>query len=142
MTKGNKLILEKRNQLWMGHFRCMASHCEVLIDSEDEPHARELIQQAQQEAMRIEKKFSRYRDDNIVHKINNNPGKEITVDEETARLLDFAQNCFTISEGLFDITSGVLRKAWSYGKDSKIPNDDYVQQLLQYVGWDLSLIHI
>ena len=48
----------------------MASPCEILIECELESEARQLSALAQQEAVRIEQKFSRYRDDNIVHRIN------------------------------------------------------------------------
>jgi hypothetical protein len=43
--------------------------------------------------------------------IHRNRGAELTLDAETASLLDFATQCFEISGGLFDITSGVLRRA-------------------------------
>ena len=89
----------------------MASPCEVLVESEFETQAHELCTLAQQEAMRIEQKFSRYRDDNIVHRINNGRGVTLQVDAETARLLDFAQHCYSLSDGYFDITSGILRRA-------------------------------
>ena len=65
----------------------MASPCEVLVESEFETQAHELCTLAQQEAMRIEQKFSRYRDDNIVYRINDSRGLPLQVDEETARLL-------------------------------------------------------
>ena len=37
-------------------------------------------------------------------------GEAVEVDEETARLLDYAAILFEQSGGLFDITSGVLRE--------------------------------
>jgi thiamine biosynthesis lipoprotein len=113
----------------------MASPCELLLECKEESLAHDLIVQAQQEAMRIEQKFSRYRDDNIVHQINNS-GDCITVDAETARLLDFAQECYNFSEGWFDITSGILRRAWNFNQHGKIPSQQEIEQLLPYIGWD------
>jgi thiamine biosynthesis lipoprotein len=131
----NHLNISRRGKLWIGQFRCMASPCEILLECDQESLAQELISLAQQEALRIEQKFSRYRDDNIVHQINNS-GDCITVDDETARLLDFAQDCYSFSEGWFDITSGILRQAWNFNQHGAIPRQQEVEQLLPYIGWD------
>jgi thiamine biosynthesis lipoprotein len=89
---------------------------------------------AQREALRIEHKFSRYRDDNIVHRINSG-GETVEVDEETARLLDFADNCYDLSDGWFDITCGILRRAWSFADGAKIPTQRQIDLLLPHIGW-------
>jgi thiamine biosynthesis lipoprotein len=112
----------------------MASPCEVLIECESEAEARKLSELAQQEAVRIEKKFSRYRDDNIVHRINQG-GDDIRVDSETARLLDFAQYCYELSEGWFDITSGILRRAWQFKPGARVPRQREIDRLLPHIGW-------
>ena len=57
------------------------------------------------------------------------------VDEETAHLLDYAATCYEISEGLFDITSGVLRRAWKFDGSDRVPAEATVADLLPYVGW-------
>jgi FAD:protein FMN transferase len=114
----------------------MASPCEVLVECKSATQARELCTLAQQEAMRIEQKFSRYRDDNIVYRINNGDGKPLQVDAETARLLDFAQHCYQLSDGYFDITSGILRRAWQFTAAARIPRQREIDELLPRIGWD------
>jgi FAD:protein FMN transferase len=74
----------------IGRFTAMASPCEVLLDTSDKGEAMAAVQIARQEALRIEQKFSRYRDDNLVHRINHSQGQPVPVDEETARLIDYA----------------------------------------------------
>jgi FAD:protein FMN transferase len=91
-------------------FEAMGCPCEILLDSQDPTLGDEQLESARQEATRIEKKFSRYLTGSVVDKINSTPGTDMTVDEETAALLDFAQECFEMSGGLFDITTGALRK--------------------------------
>jgi thiamine biosynthesis lipoprotein len=127
--------IERRGDLWVGRFDCMASPCEVLIECEDRAEAHELIEIGSTEAYRIEQKFSRYRDDNVVHRINNG-GERIEVDAETARLLDFAQDCYLISDGLFDITSGILRRAWRFGEGARLPKQRDLDRLLPAIGWN------
>ncbi len=88
------------------------------------------------EAWRIEEKLSRYIDGNIIHQINSANGKPVEVDSETAQLLDFAETLFSLSEGAFDITSGVLRGAWTFDGSDNIPARPEVEALLIHVGWD------
>jgi len=120
----------------VGIFEAMASSCEVLVDTTNKDEAFKLAQLAQTEALRIEQKFSRYRTDNQVHEINNANGAVVTVDEELAKLLDFAHTAHEASEGRFDITSGVLRKAWTFDGSDNIPKHGTIYELLQHIGWD------
>lgn len=120
----------------MGSFDAMASPCEIQMAVADRALADRLLQLAAAEAWRIERKFSRYRDDGIVSSINDSNGQAVTVDAETCHLLDFAFRCFELSDGLFDITSGILRKAWSFGGNGGLPAAGEVAALLPYVGLD------
>ncbi len=88
------------------------------------------------EALRIEHKFSRYRDDNIIHRINSAAGASVEVDAETALLLDFADTCYELSDGMFDITSGKLRQVWQFDGGNRLPDADAVTAVLAHVGWE------
>ena len=127
--------LEQRDDVIIGRFSAMASPCEVLIETDDVKLAQHLVEQAAKESWRIEAKFSRYQSNNIIHQINCAAGKTIQVDNETARLLDFANTCYQISEGLFDITSGVLRKAWVFDGSDNLPLQSEIDALMPLIGW-------
>ena len=127
-------LLIDKGQYWCGRFHAMASPCEVLMDTRNRTVAAELLALASEEALRIEHKFSRYRTDNIIARINRG-GQTIEVDAETADLLDYAQSCYQLSGGLFDITSGVLREAWHFDGSDNIPTQQQLQQLLARIGW-------
>ena len=87
------------------------------------------------EVHRIESKFSRYLEGSVVSRINRNAGLDlIEVDPETKGLLDFADQLWALSGGLFDITSGVLRRAWDF-KKALVPKVDELQTLLNLVDW-------
>lgn len=133
--KPNDLTLVKKDQHFLGQFRAMASLCEILIDTADAELALQLATIAQAETRRIETKFSRYRKNNIVYAINNSHGNAIELDAETSALIDYAQLCYNISDGLFDITSGVLRRAWIFDGSEKIPNQQTVNSILPFIGW-------
>lgn len=114
----------------------MGGPCSVLVDSDDRDAAAAAVALAATEARRIEQKFSRYRDDNAIHRINHAEGEPVAVDAETAHLIDYAATCWELSGGLFDITSGALRRLWRFDGGSKVPNVRAVEACLAYVGWN------
>jgi thiamine biosynthesis lipoprotein len=121
--------------LWRGEFAAMASPCEVLCETGDAVLARRLTEFAAAEAWRIERKFSRYRDDSVVHALLAGRGRAQRVDDETAKLLQFGATLWSLSDGRFDLTSGVLRHAWRFGADASSPDPAVVASLLARVGW-------
>lgn len=129
------LTLSKSQRQCSGRFSAMASPCEVLLDHDDFSAAALEVQAAAAETWRIEQKFSRYRDGNIVHAINTAGGKPVTVDEETARLIDFATTLHELSDGLFDITSGVLRRVWKFDGSANLPQQNQIEKILPLIGW-------
>ncbi|MEQ1837205.1 MAG: FAD:protein FMN transferase [Candidatus Nitrotoga sp.] len=127
--------LKKIDGRYVGKFAAMASPCEILLDHTDLKLAHTQVKTAVQEALRIEQKFSRYRTDNIIHALNHANGKAVRVDAETAQLINFAATLFELSEGLFDITSGVLRRVWKFDGSDHIPDPQAISTLLPLIGW-------
>ena len=120
---------------WVGTFEAMASRCEVLMDVRDRQEARHLLAVVSGEAWRVEDKFSRYLRGNVVDAINHSAGSPVEVDEETARLLDFAVHLHELSEGRFDITSGVLGRVWAFDGRRSLPSAQEIAAALRLVGW-------
>jgi thiamine biosynthesis lipoprotein len=116
-------------------FVAMASPCELLLETEADA-ARELGRLAAQEAWRIEAKFSRYRPESIISVINNSRGQAVVVDGETAALLDYAAQCYALSQGRFDVTSGVLRRCWKFDGSDRLPEPAAVAALLPLIGFE------
>ncbi len=119
----------------------MASPCEIRLDQAHGQAPGELTRdaalvQAMAEVHRIEAKYSRYRSDSVISQINASAGQTepLAVDGETAALLDFAATLHTDSEGRFDVSSGVLRRAWDFN-GSTLPSDAQLATLKALVGW-------
>ncbi len=85
-------------------FTAMGCPCEILLDLAPGPRTDVLLGQAIETIARLETKYSRYRSGSVVSRINASAGRPFQVDEETARLLDFAAECYEVSDGLFDVT--------------------------------------
>ena len=135
MNEARAAALTRDADHWIGRFLAMASPCEVLIESAPAALAQQILDVVSAEAWRIEDKFSRYRSDSAIHRINERAGGETVVDAETASLLDFAATLTSLSEGAFDITSGVLRKAWTFDGGDRVPQQAQIDALLEQVGW-------
>ena len=134
--QATRFELRKADSYWTIAYEAMASPCEILVRCNNESEAEELASLACLETERIEQKFSRYRDNNLVYAINHSNGKAIPVDEEMSQLLDYAGKCYDLSDGLFDITSGVLRKAWIFKGEEVNPDRKLISSLLKLVGWE------
>ncbi|MDX1537038.1 FAD:protein FMN transferase [Arsukibacterium sp.] len=119
----------------VGQFRAMASPCEILLEVQDMTLCRQLTQLAAAEAERIEQKYSRYRSSSVLSQLNRNAGSWQTLDAETGQLLAFADSCYQLSDGLFDISSGILRRIWQFDGSAKLADQAEIDALLPYIGW-------
>jgi thiamine biosynthesis lipoprotein len=114
----------------------MACENEIRFYTDDESRANEIAQKAVTEVRRIEAKYSRYRDDSVTSQINRCAGRAaVALDTETASLVHHGESCYRISQHRFDLTSGVLRRAWNF-KSGIFPSEQAVNDLLPLVGWD------
>ncbi len=134
--RSNQIHIQHHTNYWHIQFEAMASVCDILVDTDDENLVKRLSHLISKETWRIEQKFSRYQQDNILYKINNCEGGVVQVDAETAELIDFAAQCYTLSGGMFDVTSGILRRAWRFDGSSLLADPAVVDSLLAHIGWE------
>ncbi|MGZ5895661.1 MAG: FAD:protein FMN transferase [Xanthobacteraceae bacterium] len=118
-------------------FFAMGSDCTLHFHAANEADAHAAAATAISEIARIEARYSRYRAESETSRINliAATGGSVVVDEETAGLLTYAYACFNKSEGLFDISSGLLRKAWDFSV-RRLPKDEDIAALLPGIGLD------
>lgn len=109
---------------------------EIMLAAAEQTEASGALEAAVREVLRVEAKYSRYREDSVVSRINatSGSGQWVPVDDETRTLLDFADALHRQSDGLFDITSGILRQAWDF-RAKKLPEQRQLEQLLTRIGW-------
>lgn len=134
--KKRQLIITKQDDSYSVNFFAMASTCEVIIDSLDEQLVNKIGQLVATEVWRIEDKYSRYNESSALSQINLSQGASCLIDNETFLLLNFADQCYQLSDGLFDITTGILRKAWRFDCSDNIPSTTQVNNIMSLVGWD------
>ncbi len=117
-------------------FRAMACDNSIVIDAASQSLANHAAESAIKEVKRIEAKYSRYLTDSVITTINVKAGRASSskIDAETALLLDFAESCYVESDGLFDITSGVLRRVWDFSAEFP-PSKLQIASVLPLIGW-------
>ncbi len=112
----------------------MGSPCELKL-SGDSALCRRVAADCQREAGRFETRYSRFTTDSITAQINAGAGGAVVpIDAECRAILEYAGVCWSLSDGLFDITSGVLRRVWT--KDRlQLPAPDELRPILALIDW-------
>ncbi len=117
-------------------FRAMGSPCELQLYLTPEQDVAAVMTTAMDEALRLERKYTRYQSSSVTSAINAaaGSGQAVALDEETDKLLHYADTLYQQSDGLFDITSGILRRAWDF-KSGRLPPQKQIDALLPLIGW-------
>jgi thiamine biosynthesis lipoprotein len=121
----------------VSEFLALGSQCALRLYAEREADARIAGQAAAEEIARIEARYSRFRADNLLSRINDAAasGSAVELDDETAALIDFAFACYVKSDGQFDVSAGLLRQAWCFSEPT-LPGAEAIAALLPRIGLD------
>ena len=118
-------------------FKAMGSYCEIQIYDDSRVNAKRIVRKITAEVSRLERKYSRYRNDNVVADINYSAGQPlgIRIDSETVALFRHALSCYEQSEGLFDVTAGALNRIWDF-RSARVPSQQEIDEILPLVGFN------
>lgn len=118
-------------------FHAMGSLCEIQLCDGSRTQAKRLARRLSDEVARLERKYSRFRDDSVLSAINRAAGARggIAIDAETEALLEHARSCYENSDGLFDITAAALNEIWDF-RNALLPSQEQIAQALSQVGFD------
>ena len=120
--------------LYTTRFALMGGRAVVqFVDDRGRDEASRIARLVEDEARRIEVKYSRFRETSVVSEINRNAGRTpVAVDAETVRLVQTSLDVARMTGGRFDPTVGVLRKAWDF-RSGRVPAQDEIDGLLSLV---------
>jgi thiamine biosynthesis lipoprotein len=118
-------------------FYAMGSDCAVHLHGRTAKDVERFAAAAEGEIRRIEARYSRYRSDSELARINKvaATGGVIDIDAETAGLIAYAKACFAKSDGAFDVTSGRLRAVWDFSV-ARLPDQRSIDAALPFIGLD------
>lgn len=121
-------------RLYSFNFKAMGAPCQLRLFADSESKANACSHALIEEARRFEEKYSRYLPGSLVSCINSSGGARIQLDFEAAGIIEYANQLYIQSDGLFDITSGLLRQAWDFSS-AQPPQNKAILQLLPQIGW-------
>jgi thiamine biosynthesis lipoprotein len=118
-------------------FYAMGSDCAVHLYGGTAEDLELFAAAAEYETRRIEARYSRYRGESELSRINKvaATGGVIDIDAETVGLIAYAKACFAKSDSAFDITSGRLRAVWDFSV-SRLPDQSSIGAVLPFIGFD------
>ena len=118
----------------------MGTIVEITLIGKNEALLNAAAEAAFAEIKRLEGLMSHYREDSDVTKINNAAGKEpVAISNETMEVIEASLKASQTTYGAFDISMGVLGKAWHFIKDDKgeltPPSKEDVKKLLPLIDY-------
>lgn len=123
--------------LFSRQFKAMGSLCEIKLYCKNQAQFDRAFSFSQVIVKRFEDKYTRFKRDSITSEINRAAGtrQAVEVDDETLMLLKYADTLHQQSDGLFDITSGILRKIWDFNSKA-LPGAFQKKMAVNRIGWD------
>lgn len=118
-------------------FNALGTQCLIKFRLDDERSALEFAAAALDWIGKFEAKFSRFRPDSMVSRINAAAGREwVKTDSEMEELLDIAAEIHACTDGIIDPTLLPLLKVWNWKvAHVQLPARDDVNAALALTGW-------
>lgn len=122
-------------RLYRRSFVAMGCPCEAVLYAPTEGRAETGFEVAVREVNRLDDKYSHYREDSLLSRLASRAARPggCVVDPETAALLDYAQQQYLASDGLFDITARRLTRLWDRARS--LPAIAELNSALSLTGW-------
>jgi thiamine biosynthesis lipoprotein len=118
-------------------FRALGTACVIQFRHSGDTSARQFIASALAWLASFEAKFSRFRADSIISRINAAAGREwVEVDGETEQLLDLAADLHRLTDGILDPTMLPLLRVWDWKTvHAKLPDKAAIKAAHALTGW-------
>lgn len=118
-------------------FRAMGTHCSVRFRLDDDRAALAFAAAVLDWVGRFEAKFSRFRPDSVITRINRAAGGDwVAVDEETGHMLRLAGDLHDRTHGVMDASMLPLLNVWDWKSvHERLPGKDEVLRALDLCGW-------
>jgi thiamine biosynthesis lipoprotein len=118
-------------------FRALGTPCVIQFRHADDRAAHHFAAEALDWLSGFEAKFSRFRPDSIVSRVNAAAGSDwVAVDPEMERMLDLSEGLYNLTDGILDVTMLPLLKTWDWKTvHTRLPNVEEVKAALALTGW-------
>jgi len=119
-------------------FQALGTRCEVQYATADAGRAAAFEHAAVAWVQGFEAKYSRFRPDSLVSRINTAAGRAwVEIDAEMEQMLDLCGTLHFMTGGVLDATALPLLRLWNYkAEQPRVPGDDEVAAARRLVGWE------
>ena len=124
-------------QEYKSQTKLMGSAFEFVVVAEDAQHGARLLKQCADEVRRIEHLLTEFNEGSETGRINRAAGCEpISVSAETYDLIHRCQNLSKLTNGAFDISSGLLKKLYHFKCGTfELPTGEAIRESLRRTGY-------
>ena len=125
-------MAEKKYEYYEGQNRCMGTlfRLHAFYPRGRKGWMHELADRLFDEIEEDDRILSIYEPDSTVNRINRAAGgKPVTVDKDILELLEFCRRWWEVTGGLFDITVGVVMRAYGFHREAAWPAGEEVERL-------------
>jgi thiamine biosynthesis lipoprotein len=118
-------------------FNALGTACEIQFSAPDAATGKAFAAEATAWVQAFEAKYSRFRPDSLISRINTAAGQSwVEIDEDAERMFALADQVFTLTRGVLDPTLLPLLRLWNYkATPPRIPSGEEVTAALSRVGW-------
>jgi thiamine biosynthesis lipoprotein len=118
-------------------FQALGTKCEIQYACDEDPVAAAFEQSAIGWVKAFEAKYTRFRDDSLVGRINAAAGREpIAVDGEMEQMLKLCDSLYSLTKGILDPTLLPLLRVWNYkSAHPTLPRPDEIARARSLIGW-------
>lgn len=118
-------------------FHAMGTACEIQYAVDDPERGRTFERAAISWVEAFEAKYSRFRPDSLISRINAAAGREwIAIDDETEQLFKLCDTLNFLTQGILDPTMLPLIRLWNFkAPNPVVPSPEEVTQARSLVGW-------
>jgi thiamine biosynthesis lipoprotein len=115
----------------------LGTNCEVQYECADRSVAARFEAEAIAWVAAFEAKYSRFRPDSLVSRINQGAGREwVAIDAEMEEMLDLCGSLYQLSRGVLDVTALPLLRLWDYKAEvPRVPSESEIARARALVGW-------
>lgn len=118
-------------------FQAMGTICEIQHAAADRAAGQAFVREAVAWVHAFEAKYSRFRPDSLIGRINAAAGRDwVAIDAEAERLFALADQIHVLTRGIIDPTLLPLMRLWNYRAAApRIPSPDEVTAAIARTGW-------
>jgi thiamine biosynthesis lipoprotein len=118
-------------------FQALGTTCEIQYACADVDTAARFESAAAAWVHAFEAKYSRFRGDSLISKINNAAGREwVSIDAEAEELFKICDTLSFLTQGILDPTALPLIRLWNYKAEKPVvPTAAQITEARQLVGW-------